>query len=304
MGNISEQDKTKLVIDDLNQKFYANFDIDYFTQKADYLLILLSDLDYISSKMETGIEYGKIKAKGEALSTEEKGRLRKNLESEIFLTYYHAVETLFRLLIAHAANVDCPWIEISATRNFSAFKKKVENLIVQQKLALAGKNFDESLILLFFGSDLSEKVGSEKWEKNISNLQDLLDHFARNLLETPHYNSYKHGLAIFQSQLGFELNEMLRMDKQDTLTFLEFKKKNESDDEKYIAKTHHFLKWEEKYALTYAVTDLIKNLVGVASMRYCKKEKVLLKSFDQYDLNKILVKNEYGVIMDAISMSL
>ncbi len=276
----------------LNKEFYEKFDVQYFNRKNALYLLLLSDIESIDRKLSEGIAVGKIKINYEPLSTNEKRQIENTLRADIVQNYYHSLETLFRLLIAHLVSNTSPWIDVAALKDFRVFKRTVE--------AIPKGPFDE-IVPIFFTSaeELKNKLGEKVWEANIGNLREFIYHFAHQLGKATGYNSYKHGLAIFNNELGFEFGNV-KVEKQDTLTFLELRQ--DASKKKFIHKTHRFIKWEEKVAMTYVIMAMLKNIINVGKLRFgVTNEAQELALFDHFNLNKMLSETQGGLVIEEIS---
>ncbi|OGC38961.1 hypothetical protein A3K42_00360 [candidate division WWE3 bacterium RBG_13_37_7] len=285
----------------LNKEFYDNFNPKYFRQKLSFLLVLLSDVDYLSKKYEEGIEIGKIKALGDRLTNEEKIHLAQVIKGEIALTYYHAIETFFRLFIAHATNSDCPWVEISNLTTFSNFKQQLER-INKFKFPKDAASFEKLIINVMFGNKPPKEanISTEKWTKNIANTKDWIFQFSSDLLKNLDYNAYKHGLAIFSTEIGFELEDTpIKQEKSEAFAYITKKKEK---NEVYFYKTFKFINWEEKTAFIFKVCEMMQNIINVGKIRYLRNgQATKIKLFDDIKITD-LFKEE--IRASEMSMSL
>lgn len=297
--------QTSQLATSLDREFYENFDTRYFMRKNEYLFFLLCNLDDYAEKSESVMKYEDVKARGGKMKKRERKELEKHLQAEIALNYYHAIETLFRLFLGHIDIKNSPWLTIATSTNFKKFKKDIKNLILKESLSIDEKDFDESLMDIVFMGNAFERglTDKEKWNENIKRCKEFLKLFAKNILETPHYNAYKHGLAVFHTDIGIELGDITLANYSDAFTFIEMKKEVNSNN-KYLIKTHHFTKWKEKLALTFIVTKFIENIITVGRIRYLGEKNVFLAFFDRYELEKILTPSKDGAIIDSFSISL
>jgi hypothetical protein len=278
------EDKTKQSLLELNKEFYLNYNVKYFTSKVSFLLVLLSDTDYLSKKYCEGVQLGSLKATGEELSKEEKIHLEKLLKTEISLIYYHSIETLFRLFIAHTYQTKCPWIEISNLTSYSKFKKQVEK--INKKEFPTNKDILSNVLTsVFFGTAPGKKsnISDDDWEKNLKNLEAWTILFSKDLLGNEDYNAYKHGLGIFSTELGIELeNTPIKRSKTEAISYITQKK--DVDKIEYF-KSYKFLDWEKKVALIFIMSKMMENIILIGKYRFIdKKNGLKLNLFNGFSM--------------------
>ncbi len=267
----------------LNVHFYKNYDTDYFINKALLLAALIS-------KPTELIEGGSIDIKW----------LNKFVRQEIVINNYHSVESLFRLVIAHSEYPDCPWLGILEQNNSNAFKKTIKK-IINKEYFIDGHR--EALETLFFGKrELFKDVSDEDWKENIENLEEIFSHLALNLSETADYNVFKHGASLFSTEMGVEINEALKIDKQEAFMFLGYKRNLlENHIEFQQFRVIKFMKWEEKVAETLIISRLITNLMEVARLKLQLSNELKLNIFKGYKLSDIIGE---GIIYSDMKISL
>lgn len=289
-------------ITSLNKQFYTSFDAQYFLQKCFYLLALLSNPEAPIKTLKEGIAFKhlQVKINDEQDAKRLSHKLEQNLKSEIATTYFHAIETLFRVMFAHAGPTDCPWIELTTNSSFAKFKADVEALT---KHELFQPTHNEGLSIIFYGrTDKPKSVPQDAWDKNMENLATFLDYFGNDLLKSYAYNSFKHGLAMFSDEFGFSLGEIMKVDKDDALVFLSY-----ADDEKHpgykqLHKNYSFTRWEQKWALVHQLTPMLEQVINVGRWRYDGGE-YKVGMFDQYDLMKIIKNDDNPFQTDTVSES-
>jgi hypothetical protein len=286
----------------LNKQFYTSFDTQYFLQKCFYLLGLLSNPETAINTLKKGVSFKRLQVKIDDEQDAKRlfGKLEQNLKAEIATTYFHAIETLFRIMFAHASPTDCPWIELTTNSSFTKFKADVEALT---KHKLFQPTHNEGLSLIFYGrTDKPKSVPQDVWDKSLENLAAFLDYFGNDLLKSYAYNSFKHGLAMFSDEFGFSLGEIMKVDKDDALVFLSY-----ADDEKHpgykrLHKNYSFTRWEQKWVLVHQLTPMLEQLINIGNWRYNSGEYAI-GMFDHYDLMKV-IKNDDGPIQpDTVSES-
>lgn len=282
----------------LNTEFYEKYDVDYFYNKTIFLAgVLASPQEYLDV-LSRGFEIGKIKI-GKMPSTDTKW-ITNYAKQEIVINSYHSIESFFRLLFAHVERSDCPWLGVLDLRDFNSFKKRIDSLLNRKYFKA---NHDEVLSSMLLGSrEAYTTLSDEDWSKNVKNMLDLLDRAGHDLLSTPDYNVFKHGAALFNTEMGFNFADVIKADKQDSFMFLSSTtKKEEKKIIKKYFKTYKFMKWEIRFATTVLVTRLMTNLLELEALRLGLKEGANVQSFHQYDLHKML---ETGIIPATISEGL
>lgn len=288
----------------LNKQFYGSFDTEYFLQKCFYLSALLSKPEVVTSILREGAEFKSLKLKIEDEEDEllKADKLQRNLKAEVAITYFHSVETLFRIIFAHAKTTDCPWVELTLGTSFKKFKQDVEKFTKHKYFKV---DHEDGISLIFYGrrkADKPEKVSKAVWEKSIKNISDCLDYFASDLIKSFAYNSYKHGLAMFNEEFGFTLDPVFKVDKDDALLFLSFADDKEHEGYKQLSRNYVFTKWEQKWALVYQLTHLLDSVIAIGNWQY-NDGKYTIKLFDQLDIYKLIKNNDNPIEPTSVSES-
>lgn len=284
---------------ELNDEFYNKFNVTYFRQKVSFLVALLSDTQLLSDIYKKGIDIDGLQAKGDKLTQEEDKQLKELLKAEISLVYYHAIETLLRLLIAHTYKTECPWVEIGDLNSYRLFKKEVEKIC---KGKFPSKDVDQSKIVagVIFGGSKPKSVNKDQWKKNLDNTLDWLNLMASDLLNNEDYNAYKHGLGLFSSSLGFELSGTpLKQEKSDVLVYI-----TQEKDGDYINyfKTFKYINWQQKAALIFQVTYMMENIIAIGKATYLGNAgEIRLHLFHELELSKLF---KSGINANLVKMSL
>lgn len=281
----NDEDIVQSTFSRLNLDFYEKFNVKYFTQKVSFLTALLSDTHVLSEIYTRGIKIGELKATGKELTNQEELHLKELLKAEISLVYYHAIETFFRVLIAHTYKTDCPWVEISDLNNYSEFKKEIKK-IVDNKFPSKDLKQDEIITSVMFGQPKPDTVKQETWNQSIENTLDWINFIARDLLKNEDYNAYKHGLGLYSSELGFELaGTPLKEDKKEVLVYITQKKENGQIN---YYKTYKYINWQQKVALIFKVTQMMENIIKIGKAKYLGDSKnVRLHLFHEVKLADI-----------------
>lgn len=117
--------------------------------------------------------------------------------AEAWMLLHHASETLFRLYFAHAELEACPWLTLSRTKSFRAFKGDVRTRFVSR----TKQDSDlETISQVFYGTALSkpfsEATSIDEYIDVCDNVEELLRILAGVFLDSDSYNAAKHGFAI------------------------------------------------------------------------------------------------------------
>lgn len=284
----------------LNKQFYTSFDTQYFMQKCFYLLVLLGNSQTAIDTLKQGVSFKRLQVKidDKQDATQLSDKLEQNLKAEIATTYFHAIETLFRVMFAHASPTECPWIDLTTNSSFSKFKADVEAFT---KNDLFQPNHNEGLTILFYGrTDKPESVPQDVWHKNIENIAAFLNYFGNELLKSYAYNSFKHGLAMFSDEFGFSLGEIMKVDKDDTLVFLSYADDEEHPGYKRLYRNYSFTRWEQKWTLVHLLTPMLEQVINIGNWRYNEGE-YSVRLFEGYDLMKVLKNDDSPFQPDTVS---
>jgi hypothetical protein len=105
-----------LSIDDLNRQFYDGYPRDYFESA---LMLCLSGFngprEAVASMKMAGVKFGDNEGVLRIEFTpddEEAKAISAAARLQLAALYYHALETLTRLFLAHGPGVACPWMQL------------------------------------------------------------------------------------------------------------------------------------------------------------------------------------------------
>jgi hypothetical protein len=290
-------------IKNFNKRFYESFDTQYFIQKCLYLLALMENPKLVNTPLEKGIEIGKLKVslgQKELDETFSKSFV-SNLRSEIALTYFHSLETLFRLIVAHSNQTECPWIDLTEITSFKKFKKDVKK-ITQHKFYV-GKH-EDAIAALFFGKKTKpDSISKERWNKNLENLVQLLDIYGGDLLDSHTYNTYKHGLALFTEDFGFSLGDIIKVEKDDAFVMMNNEKDKEHEGYRQLSTSYSFTFWQRRFAMVHIITLMLENIINIGKGRYLDEKNLNLHLFDTLDPIKILRDDDNPFQPNSVKMS-
>lgn len=303
IDNEENQRRVEADVEQFNKQFYGSFDTHYFMQKGLYLVALIARPEVIHDVLQEGVAFKSLQLKLNEQEAQEleSTKLVKNLKAEVAVTYAHAIETLFRLLFAHAAASDCPWLELSTNTSFKKFKADVMRFTKREYFHKV--SHEEGLAIIFFGNDSKPKqVTQTKWRENLKKLSEFLDYYASDLLASYAYNSYKHGLAIFNEEFGFNLADVIKVDKSDAMLFLTHEK-DEKPGHRKLYREYVFTKWESKFALMYQLTSILDNMMTVGRVKFTGTSEYKLSMFDEFDLGALIKTKGSDIVMNSVKES-
>lgn len=252
----------------LNERFYTAGPAEHFRTRWFALLALIGRPDEILEILKSGVAYENVHAViGEGEASPEGIRDYASLESEVLL--HQTSECLIRLFLAHAVESGCPWLEVSAERSAWAFKKRVENEI----LDLPTPDLTPHVCFWFLGSrTCPPDFDPADWEQCSANLVAFLRFFAQRwLTDAPLYNSIKHGLSAVPGQVEMsfaskaDLSDARSVGRGTSVEFLDFEKSGKSRVWNLVTR---WLDVSETLALSDIARQMIQSLWELGRMRH------------------------------------
>lgn len=285
--------------DQLNKEFYDNYDLNYFRHKASFLCGVIANANELLEIHARGYKIGKITAGPSELEESDTKWTKDFAKREIVINSYHSIECFFRLLFAHIENPKCPWLGLVGLKDFNSFKKRIDDLTARKYFTA---DHDKNLAAFLLGPRSSIDISDDEWDQSVKTMVDLVDRIGHDILSTPDYNVFKHGGALFNTELGFNMTEVIKIDKQESFVFLGSKSDKQSDKvvESFF-RSYKFMKWETRFATTMLVSHLIDNLLNIHSLRLGVRKGANIHSLHTIKLDQIL---ETGIIVDTVSESL
>lgn len=189
-------------------------------------------------------------------------------ESQVLL--HHAVETLFRLYLAHKDQPVCPWLEVSRLMSPRAFKDAIEpyaGVLASEESAKV------SNVFLGSPSYQAEMDGTEEeWLDRRLAIERLLRHFARMLLsDATLYNAAKHGLVTIAGESSIRIGNFEEHPDNGIHTSgptLRWIQRETKDGQSEWKMSTAFIPLEANLAWIGMTATLIRSLWTIAKARY------------------------------------
>lgn len=266
---------------------YSGLIFEYFKFKADSLIYSIR----YSRKYQNTIF-------GQKLNKSEHNKFLKARKIDLRTTVYQAIETVFETVFALAPennqlynNIPYRILNSNQNTNFSRIKdiaSSIDNLKFLDEKIIKVKNKKElisvGMSIFYFGIQLSH-VNEKKYLNSLQAIKFALHLLAKEFQNRFEYNSYKHGLRVFEFQNKISLcnpdtrEELISFDFSDSVTYY-IKNKNEKIIE---TQTKVF-----DYRRDYAIINLCYNILySITSNRdytlnnksYQDKSKLLYHCF-------------------------
>jgi hypothetical protein len=177
----------------LNDRFYDGFPRDYFghtlmlalavLQSPKQVLSVLMEDQYLGGSDDENVLHVR-------LDPEEidENRYRQSAKLQIANLYYHALETLVRLFLAHQPGVDRPWLEMARETDFRKFKEKIGRIARLEPEWDNSHPEDEWFRLAFW----PERNPKDEDARRLTAAKQWMHLAAKEILDGPAYNAFKH----------------------------------------------------------------------------------------------------------------
>ena len=278
----------------LNLRFYQNFDPYFLANKVISLHLIVEQPDLFRNMVDA--EEGN----SEYFDKE----FFQSINAHIHCAEFQQFEAFFALLLA--VFQDLPhWLYLT-TYGTREIKEKVNNFIkgdikklTDNKLNSMSDFINHSIYL---GSRSIKEDQNLEWDKNINNIEWLLNRFARKYIDAPEYNAYKHGLRIITGPTHFSMRQTgsstpaISYQSDDSLRYLETKK---MDDGSILVQEsfQHFNPIESINHMSFmgSILETIKN-VRYSSLAGTENPKInTFFSLDRESLNLLLNRTKWSI---------
>jgi hypothetical protein len=250
----------------LNGSFYDQDPTAYFRNRASLLALRAVKGEELADLL--GFAWGNlvIGVEGVERTPEEEDDITTRFvvaESQVLL--HHASEAAIRMFLAHAANPECPWLEMAALLNFNEFRDSLDELAA--KVAPDWVRDGAGWALLGRAPGDVDDGARAALDPSIRLLQAL----ARRLHEDKNlYNAAKHGMALLPGVGSFSIqtedgDPVLGTDGTQVM-YLE--RETASPTEWHWRQTTRWVSPQAALALTHMALALMDGMWTVAKARY------------------------------------
>ena len=183
----------------LNEEFYSARPHEYFVMRLNSLILQAGRAEDVQRLLHEGVTYRELSLSSAPDHVHDPGDqdgLETYVALEAEVLYFHAIETLLRLYLAHEAQSVCPWLDLARVRTPGEFKKLVKSRFMNDQLSEVEKW--EKLAPILIGIPASAYPhGSEHYLRVLGALESAMAAFAADFLGgAARHNSAKHGLAM------------------------------------------------------------------------------------------------------------
>lgn len=235
--------------------------------------------------------------------------IRKTAKLQLANLYYHCLETVVRLFLAHHPQVDVPWLEMVREYDFREFKRKTAEVARFASDWTGSHPEDEWFRLAFWPVATPDEDGIRR----LSAAKQWMGLAALETLDGPAYNAFKHGLAMQAGEetVGFyprtldseEDEEPIFEAKGDALIILR-QDRQAGGGREWIRETR-WLKLPEKIAVIYVIQKYyIGTLLTVGARRFLGRSLTNLSIPDWPPAEALQHARKEGLSMDRFTVSL
>jgi hypothetical protein len=279
----------------LQQKFFVQFDYNFWMHKAHALLYFLESPDRIENLKFPGDIY-------------QSDVIAQSLKMELHMMTFHSSETLFRMIFAIVKMPDLPWIWISR-----AYHKYIHDLIKKVKefrLESLSPSPNKWIRDNLYPSILDTKHPQyEKTVKSAEFVIQYLERLAFEFIQHREYNSYKHGLHAFPGTerlqaVGDQTGKLYFDYQNDTMEYLEFENLPEYVRVFVTSKGYSTKRDYEIIRMNSAILNNIFRRRGLDVSKSLSKGTTLMPNFkgkygyyymDDWSLDEIFSENDIGL---------
>lgn len=296
-------------------EFYKLYDQSYWIRKSNFL-----KSTYDNHKRITNYYNKNLKAE---LGTDN-DLFRKSIALDIHFLGFQMIECLFELIFAllkrdqkhlwfEISNSDWKqndgYIERISKNDFTVLdlNKRVTVQINDQKVQIDKLRW----IFYYLGFDRNNEVN---WAESIGIIRKVLVIVAQEFVERDSYNSYKHGLRLYNGRFGISISNdnnpnlsLINSSSENGITYLTNKLKNEDTKTKYLIpqKTTELIDIERDHKRNVIVGELIHNIIAsrvpyLTGQPLDNKSNINLYFFEGFDTKELypsatITKFSFGI---------
>lgn len=202
--------QAELEVRALNERYYSRSPALYFRQRLNNLTVCAARLPNFREALRAGIDIGDLTitvGEHEAVDSDlddEELLAFVTAESEVLL--YHAIESMFRVYLAHAQRPECPWLRMASVSSIQDMRRAVERRFGESADEAAARA--EVARCLHLDDVDRSALTDDELRQAVDNLLGFLRGLAKRLEDDKElYNAAKHGLTMFASTAHLQFQE-------------------------------------------------------------------------------------------------
>lgn len=246
-------------------EFYQNFNYEYFYRKLLMLLIHLQNEDGLKEKLMK-IEYQSLKIEALPDAEEETKDYKRDLELEIHMTLFHAIETLFRFFFMVTLEGDQEHVKLKQYDSHK-FREHIEAFSKREfeKIYPPETKIEDMYKLAFYPAiDFSKNFTKEKEIEIFKRVDGYMMDFASRFMAREIYNDYKHCSLDYKlttfNKGGIKINNFSLMDHYNN-AIMSFKYPKKMEKQFSIKKVLTFMQPDQSATKIIVITWLLQNIV-------------------------------------------
>jgi hypothetical protein len=206
-------------VEDLQKKFFTQFDYYFWIHKASALLFFIHNKENIKNVKFQEDRY-------------DEDVILQSLKMELHMSVFHSTESLFRQVFSIIYNPELPWIWIARCQPRDLLD--LINKTKEEGLASIEQSPEEWLRVNLYPTIDREHERYYRSLKSAEFVVKYLNYMAKEYLDHIEYNSYKHGLhcfpGILQIQATNDTTSKAEFEgESDVIEFLEFRDYQDKD---------------------------------------------------------------------------
>lgn len=275
--SISAEDAA-LSIEELNKIFYARYPRHYFKSALQLATAAYHDpvqtLSPLSEQVHLKREPGQGVLRVQVtVEPEDAAAIRETARLQIASLYFHSLETFVRLFLAHAPEVECPWMQLVRDEGqpFVEKLKQLENMSATWETR--DNPVDEHVRIAFFPvTDPEPGIRAA-----FSNAKSWLRFAAQECRQARVHNAFKHGISVRSGEPGLavfsgvdprteaEAKPVVEWSGEALITLARVKQPDRTRD--WIME-HRKLSVTETVGIVFLVQRWIQAVLDVGELRY------------------------------------
>ncbi|WP_423819961.1 hypothetical protein V5739_05505 [Salinimicrobium sp. TIG7-5_MAKvit] len=298
-------------------KFYASYIKEYHEVRANYLNLLLSEIDDLNKHLK------KKEISKENINVPLTKNTRFIIQADLRQNYFHCIETFFEFFFAFLPNNNQAPDNSKIVRQLVQAKwrnhpKKIEQIaqgkmklnFLDQKIDFIGHQISIGHYMFYPGTMLKEKFG-ENWysmvHESVKNIKKVIRALAIDFCERDEYNAYKHTMRIFPNFESLQVldantkEERINFDLSNSISFQVY-----NDDKKETTLVTKTFDPERDFDMTKLCSRLIYNMIELRNVMFNSEKmgngdkKVAILLFNE---NNIKESSKHNIEIQNISFS-